>query len=263
MIHSQLLLKSALIVSVGCSVIGCGRRIANQQTGPARERKVNEFEQTPASEQDVRKITVEQLGFSDAQAVVPAKQIRLVDSVLPNLDDELAGKNAWQVQVEGVRIRPTGSTIENAAIRDLLVTICPGTGHVMKIQGPATAVIPPGPSVADEQTQMAEVGESLTGFPEKAPKVTFAQALNQAMGNAANARGITAYYARHTVAGAYRDRPVWVIQLRGIPPIPPFGVPPGVPKDSLPDEKFLNHTRTIIDAQTGEMMISDSIPQPN
>ncbi len=103
-------------------------------------------------------------------------------------------------------------------------------------------------------------GEQISGFPAKAPKVTLAQALNKAFGNAANAKELTVYYVLHTWAGAYKDRPVWIIQLRGIPGIPP-SLPFGVPADAVP-RKFWDHTRTIVDAMTGEFIIADHIPQP-
>ena len=104
-------------------------------------------------------------------------------------------------------------------------------------------------------------GERINGFPTRAPKVTLAKALNTALGNAANAKELTAYYVLHTWAGAYKDRPVWIIQLRGIPVIPPLGIPFGAPEDAVP-RKFLDHTRTIVDAMTGELIIADHIPQP-
>jgi len=247
-------------VTAASCLAACNCQTSSSLTGVAPEKVMNMSSQNEKSEQAAIQTVKEQLGLSAEDITSAATQSRLDESVIPGLGQDIAGETAWEVHVDGVRIRPPDSTIENAVIRKLAVMMCPSTGHVMKIRGPVVAVIPPGPPAADELAQMQGVGESFSGFPESAPKITFLQALDKAFGNAASAKEITAYYVQHTIAGAYQDRPVWIIHLRGIPPIPP-SLPPGAPDDAVPD-KFLDHTRSIIDAETGEFLIADSIPQP-
>jgi len=202
------------------------------------------------------RIAVKQVGMG-VKPPTKSKSVLLSDLVIPSVGAHLAGDKTWEVQLEGIRIKPKGAIYDNWMIRTVVATIHPRTKLVMKVQGPVQSFLPPPPSVLDEQFQMQQLSEDITGFPTQAPKITFLEALDNALGNAANAREIIAYYVLHTIASAYTDRPVWIIHLRGIPPIPPCG---GLESD-VP-ARFRDHVRSIIDAATGEMIIADHVPQP-
>ena len=101
--------------------------------------------------------------------------------------------------------------------------------------------------------------EYFVGIPAEVPALSFKQALKRCedggWGSARSAKQIRAYFVRQT-RRSYQDRPVWVIDNRGLPPHAAVGDEFGiVPVDAR------NHWRDIFDAQTGEWLSSDSVPQ--
>ena len=184
-----------------------------------------------------------------------AARVRLGAATLPFLATEIAGREAWRVEISD----PHWSSIELPYLQALTVLLAPDGLAVLRVDSawpdrePAMA---PYPATAVEERQLAAHDERFSGVPPDSADVTLARALAVIAvngGDLAHTRQIIAYrVARQTLQ--YRERPVWIVQLRGIPPIAAAG--PGVPVDAR------NHLRHVVDARTGEWLGADTIPQP-
>ena len=97
-----------------------------------------------------------------------------------------------------------------------------------------------------------------TGLPMQAPKCTLFDAIAKSRPWSQDVKQIHACYVLHSNV-TYKDKPVWVVQLRGFAPIP-FSLPGGV-EGEIPEDAR-NHLRNIVDAETGEWLGADTIPQP-
>jgi hypothetical protein len=143
------------------------------------------------------------------------------------------------------------------------ITLAPDTGHVLSAISPWPEGIPqiaPFPLASEEERQLVNRGERFTGLPAFAPSISLLKALQiieaETPGGANQARQIIAYYIMQKTV-RYRERAVWIVQTRGIPPFPTgFDAPVDIPEDAR------NHLRHTVDAQTGEWLSSDTTPQP-
>ena len=110
------------------------------------------------------------------------------------------------------------------------------------------------PSAGSAERQLASSREEIMGFPDVYPTISFLEALKKCHGDYLSAREIEAEYIQHS----HLQRPmrnVWNIHLYGLPPRP---VRPG---SDIPVEQR-NHMRTVIDANTGEVLFATNHPQP-
>lgn len=115
------------------------------------------------------------------------------------------------------------------------------------------------PSIESQETQWRQVGESVNGIPATLPHVNFVQALRKATGTA-RAKQIVAYYVLMSSRNPKIDSvPVWVIHAWGMPPLGVFGLTNQIP--GL-DQRRITQMRTLINADTGDVYFSDTIPQP-
>ena len=207
--------------------------------------------------------TQEALGATITGAQLAPSLVALGDQTVPCLSAALKGKTTWQVQAHDVTIEANGGV--NPYITSMTILLSPETGQVMKIKTAwpkELAPITPAPPVEIHATQMmAAGGQRFSGLPKDPPAVSFASALELAYGGATNAKEIIAYYVLYSSrTGQITDRPVWVVQLRGLPPFMPR-VPRGADPASIPEDAR-NHLPTIIDAQTGEFITANTVPQP-
>jgi hypothetical protein len=206
----------------------------------------------------VQRVAAE-IGAAVVAAESDATEIILGDETVPFLSAELSGKRTWQVRCDGVTIADDDRV--NPDLRSFDVLLSPDVGHVMKMRTRwprGTAPMTPPPSVGDEATQWIATGERFVGLPAAAPKVALSEAVRSARGGASNAKEIIAYYVLYTCEYAgIRDRPVWVVQLRGLPPFPLSHRR----SRTLPED-WRNHLTSIIDARTGKFIVGGTIPQP-
>jgi len=181
---------------------------------------------------------------------------------LPCLAKPLRGQDTLRIVFKNLSLpKASGRAgLINPHIRNLVVFLAPASGHVMKV----TSVWPQGvpriaefPSCVEEERQMGDF-DRYTGLPMGAPKCTLFDAIAKSRPWSNNVKQIHACYVLHSNA-FYKDRPVWVVQLRGFGPMP-FSLPGGV-EGEIPEDGR-NHLRNIVDAETGEWLGADTIPQP-
>jgi len=101
--------------------------------------------------------------------------------------------------------------------------------------------------------------EDYSGIPQQRP-IPLAKVLALTQASSlwlSNVKQIYACLAKHTCS-QHKDRAVWIIQFRGIELIPFSHAAEGkIPGDAR------NHFRNVIDANTGEWLWGDTIPQPS
>jgi hypothetical protein len=189
----------------------------------------------------------------DSQAV--AVLVRLDAATLPFLALQLEGREAWRVDIVGPRWPSPGLPY----VRALSALLAPDGTTVLRVISPwpeREPPIAPFPPTTVEERQLAAHDERFSVPPSHPAEVTLAGALAVIAANGGDlvqARQILAYHVVHD-ALRYHERPVWIVQLRGIPPFAAAG--PGVPENAR------NHLRHIVDAKTGEWLGADTLPQP-
>jgi hypothetical protein len=121
----------------------------------------------------------------------------------------------------------------------------------------ATPDIHPEASPDQAAADLLKIHEEYKSFPDKSAKVAFLDALDQVrlrgVGYPFIAREIDAIYVMDSRLGQ-GAKPVWVITLRGLPPIPSKANEPAWQR---------NYFRNVVDAETGEWLYADNRPLPS
>lgn len=197
------------------------------------------------------------------QALLSARRVSLGTQTVPFLADDLKQKETWELELTNVEIRQKDGR-KNPHITTLTTWLAPTTGQIMKVVSKWPVELEPtlpAPPIEIEAEQMARTGIRFTGLPATPPQISLTDAITLAMGGAANAKELIAYYVLYSSEiNSIFNQPVWVVQLRGLPPfIPP--VPRGFDVKSIPVEAR-NHLSTFVDAETGEFIFANNVPQP-
>lgn len=186
---------------------------------------------------------------------------------IPFVDKSLEGKKIWCIDVAGAALEidsKNRARVESIPLK-LTILMDHDSGQIIKIRAvPEKGSTPrhsPKASIASAERQMQETGEIYTGFPEERALVNFCDALGNIYmsgfgGNPVEASEIEAVYVMQSHLRK-EPRAVWAITLHGIPPIPTFGGN----GDSVPISQR-DHLRNIVDAKTGEVLRSTTVPQP-
>lgn len=240
----------ALVAHLGCAGLGVQPdveeiTVMNMTESQTKERVRNSF------------------GRLGEQAFLSARRVSLGTQTVPFLAKDLEQKETWEVELTNVEIWQEDGR-KNPHITTLTTWLEPTTGQIMKVVSKwpvELEPILPAPPIEIEAEQMARSGIRLTGFPATPPQVSLTVAITLAVGGAANAKELIAYYVLYSSElNSIFDQPVWVIQLRGLPPfIPP--VPPGADAKIIPVEAR-DHFSTFVDAETGEFIFANNVPQP-
>jgi hypothetical protein len=121
--------------------------------------------------------------------------------------------------------------------------------------------IHPDPSPEVMAAQLSHASEAYEAFPTADPKVTFMEALEavcvHGVGYPPLAQEIDGFYLMDSRA----TNPVWIINLRGLPPLPATSNPGGGKLVTPPIWKD-NHLRNVVDAATGKWLFGTNIPGP-
>jgi hypothetical protein len=169
-----------------------------------------------------------------------------------------AGK-IWKVRLEHVGFRKgsrdTDGTL-NPFIRSVDV-ILSATGQPIEIISvlPTGVNVPEFPDPDDYKQQLLNVGESYGDVPRQEPTISLSDAFSKSMGTG-SAKQIIVYYLNVTTVRWKIPRASWIIHAWGMEPFAASRFGDTVPEDAR------NHLRTILDANTGEVYGSDTIPQP-
>jgi len=205
----------------------------------------------------VKERTLESLGLSRDEVTTKIDQVKVKGRLVPFIGPEVE-QTVWRVRIDNVKIqgRDHDRILTNPHIRTLTVFLDPQTGQVMKVVSNRAkqCQAKPFPSVRSEERQMGQISQTFSGVPAAGPGVALMQALPNARGWG-NATQIIAYYViEKWSVPQTAARPVWIVHERRIPP---FRQKPGLSVDAV------NHLRTILDAETGEFISADTVPQPD
>ncbi len=206
--------------------------------------------------------------------VQPEVTVSADRTTVPADDDvpflRLAGKAAWRVTLDNVRIIIRGSdgkAYENPIIHRLDVWLDRADGRLFKIISPPPPDVDPSlrASLAQREASVKSGPERYVGLPEVLPAVKFMDTLQPGRSvGARTAKQVEGLYVlvRDATAEEIPDVPCrqtpcarWIISTRYLPPTPYFGLPPGVREEDLPHPAF-THSRTVIDAETGKPLMT-------
>lgn len=189
------------------------------------------------------------------------RTVTLDDDRTPFLKDQIRGRPAIHVVLEDVPL-PTGGSEGDARANTTLtldVYVDAETKHLVKIVSrPPPGVAKPPPDYSPEMAEkiLAIISEHYTGFPDEPPGIGFLAALEavckDGMGDPGSAKQIIGRYVLLTRRVTDVPKPVWIIKLRGIGPIP-------TPHGRLPASKR-DHIRNVVDARTGKWLYATLNP---
>jgi hypothetical protein len=197
---------------------------------------------------------------------ISAQRFTVTDERTPYLWKKYMGRSVWKIEYTDV-VLAFESALPNymdSYKRHFDVLLDENTGQlisiVSKFDGPDPDLREQ-PSGSDAEAQLKAEDEIYYGLPEEDPRLTFLDALevvlNKGIGSPFKAKEIYANYVWHSRGGSPR-RAVWVITLRGLPPLPARGAH----GDEVPVWQR-NHMRNVVDDKTAENLFATNSPQPS
>jgi hypothetical protein len=196
---------------------------------------------------------------------ITAQTVTVNEEHTPFIGKRYEGQRAWRVEFADVSLK-FKSAMPNFADRykrKFAVLLDEKTGQLISVisqfDGKDPDLRDP-PSADSAERQLADGDEVYHGLPAADPKLTFLDALevvlNKGIGSPFVAKEIYGNYVLHSVGGA-PQRAVWVINLRGLPPMPAHGAH----GDSVPIWQR-NHMRNVVEDQTATNLFATNSPQP-
>jgi len=190
-----------------------------------------------------------------------SRLITIMGDNTPFLHNQINNCSVWIVKFDSIDLSKAlkSKSPNNSSHRTFDVFLDQETGKLLKIhyrEPGYDSCISPLPVAGIAEEQMNRTGEKYLGFPDSMPLFSFIEALDNVSHNPAFAREIIALYVldSHLV---YGSRSAWVIDLRGINPIPISGRNAEI---HVPEYQR-NHYRTVIDATTRHRIFTDTFPQ--
>lgn len=211
------------------------------------------------SKAEVKRIACHALGLpEDTEAIIeePAEKTLLTDRT-PFLHDEFVRRAPVVVVFQNLKfVLPSG--ISNKYVRTVRVYLDPKSGQVLKITTDwpnGETQIAPEPESQTATEQLRSKKEIYHAFPMGAPTISLLDALDVIQsdgGGSKSAKQIIARWVLWSRLGS-DPKPMWVITLRGIPPVRPH-------RDVHPDA--LNHLRYVVDPEKKKWITATTSPQP-
>jgi len=183
------------------------------------------------------------------------------DTTTPFLGEYATGRRVWKVEYHNIPLFPGKDGRPDSRKCNIAVFLDSLEGHALKVECYLEDLIPDVDILVpakEAERQLLYNGEAYIGFPNRDSLVTFFEALQVCSRDPISARRISGQLVllrkgRVTDPG----RPVWVVQLQGIPPISFYGGPtPNIPVYQK------NHSRQIINAVSGRLSFTALSPQP-
>lgn len=187
-------------------------------------------------------------------AAASVSQLRiLTDSTTPFLREYASGRTVWRVVLDNATpLVDSGLAYE--WVTNVEVYVDSAEGHILKIvcnNEPLDPELDRELLSSDAEQQLLQGREEYVGFPAQAPSSTFAEAALACAQVPTSARQVIGQYVLLKFADR-PIRPVWVVQLRGIPPIMPH-VPHGASATDIPVYQC-NRLRQVVDGITGRLL---------
>jgi hypothetical protein len=204
-------------------------------------------------------------GLETLTEKITARRVTIQDERTPYLWKQYTGRHAWSVEFAEVSLH-FKSAVPNFADkykRNFSVLLDERTGQLVSVVsrfGGKDPDLHEQPSGSSAELQLKAADEVYYGLPDQAPKLTFLEALevvlNKGIGSPFFAKEIYGNYVVES-RGASRRRNVWIVTLRGLPPIPSHG--PG--GDAIPSWQR-NYMRNVVDDETGVNLFATNVPHP-
>jgi len=217
------------------------------------------------SVEDAAKHAARVTGFTEAKDLTHSvKRVVLDKDNTPYLADRLVGRELWCVTYTGWSIEPLDSSLSGGKdwyTRTVDVLLDPTNGRLLKIKSrwPSDVVdLYPEASAASATRQLqGSDKEKYHGFPSEPPAISFVDAVEAVQEGGGNPRAAKQIVGQWVLWSKREKppRPMWVITLRGIPPID-AGYP-GVP------EYLRDHLRLIVDPVARKWVSGSTSPQPD
>lgn len=191
---------------------------------------------------------------------VQARTERLTADILPFLGDQLHGKETWVLDFTNL-ILPVRSGGSNKFIRSLKVILAPDSIRPLTIvsEWPQhVAPMAPIPPTKEIARQFSLERHTYTGLPDNTPTHSLLEVLNgpRTMGWNKDTKQMVVYFVTADVS-KYKNRPMWIVQLRGFGEFSPYGA-----SESEVPASFRDHLTNAFDAETGQWYSATTTPQP-
>jgi len=206
-------------------------------------------------------------GLDRVSSTRSATKVTIADDTTPFLSQQIIGRHAWRIDFGpgSLLLKSAVSGFRDRYPRNFSVFLEIQSGRLLAVRSRfkgAPGDMRPEPPAASGEEQLSAAGaERYVGFPTADPKITFLDAVDAVpaggIGSPFLAKEIDGTYVMDSSMGA-PARAVWMVTLRGIPPIPAFGT-----SASSVSEWQLNHIRNAVDHTNGKVLFSTDVPQPD
>ena len=248
-----------LLVSIGLLSSGNKHSLANQVSKDPATQKV--------AEQYVHRITG--LANLEKPERIYEDNYRKQHDNTPFLHKQIVNRRLCRITYKNVSLKLKSATpgFRDKYKRKFEVLFDPNSTRVLKITSKAEEVLTapkPEPNAPTAEKQLLRIGEVYEDFAHEDPNVTFMQALDgllaQRAANPLLAKEIDGIYVLHSHRGS-KLRPVWIIALRGIPPLPHARRYDDDDRVKIP-QWHKDRMRYVVDAATGKVIFATNYPVP-
>jgi hypothetical protein len=240
-------------------ISGCAGKEKN------KGRKAMQVQIPISNEENAIKLAKHLTNLDAISKKISAERIKIVEDNTPFLWKQFIGKQAWQVKFEdgSLKLKSAIPGFQDKYKRNFIVLLDEATGKLLKVQSKYEGEAPemrPAPTGASAEAQLRGDQENYLGLPTTNPHHNFLEALDlvlsKGVGSPFLAKEINGVYVIHTKMNS-DPKPVWVITLRGLPPIPIGG-----PQEDAVPEWQRNHMRNVIDDVAGIVLFATNNPHP-
>ncbi|MCP4703434.1 MAG: hypothetical protein GY865_02390 [candidate division Zixibacteria bacterium] len=196
--------------------------------------------------------------IKDNDLIKLAKAVKFEDSTTPFLGHYSSNSPVWKISAKNSYILSKSvADYKEANLRDFDIYIDSISGKLLKIEcqyGTKDLALCPILDKKSAEKQISDGGHKYLSIPDDRPKIDFYAALLACPYDPLSAKEILGQYVYFSY-GNRPPRPVWIITLVGISPIKLFG-----PDSDWVPEYQLNRVRQIIDAETGKVILTSTVP---
>jgi len=230
-------------------------------------------DQSPAkTKEQAIELALRYSGFNDKMipAGISTEDVQLVvlnDTITPFLGNFTDGKSVWAILCKDVRFDPWNKIEDKVStLRDFRIYIDSLNGHLLKIvcnHDELDSYEDPEISAQYAEEQISRAGEMYMRIPDSIPAVSFTSAAFACTHNPLASKQILGQYVLYSQK--YRDVkqdlketvpiPVWIITLRGIPPLDHHG-----PRGAWIPIYQRNRIRQIVNTITGRIRSTSTTP---
>jgi hypothetical protein len=245
-------------MSIGVLILACLLCAANSV--PVAD--TDGTEASLALEAAVSALGFEQTRSAQASALSVKGVETLVDTTTPFVHGQLNGKRVWRVELAGLRVdeREATGDDDSLSVRDFTVFVDSASGIVLKAVARGPHYDPrliSHPSATSGEKDLSRCAEAYTGVPAIPPAVPLNKALEWSTIPARLAMEITVDYlvVSYSLISEKGEHAAWVVNMNG-----GFTYPLDCFRGEY--ERACSHYRMVVDAVTGELLMSTNIPFP-